>query len=163
MEIVIRKALDEDINVFIEFSVKLSKFNRSNHSIEYKYDDYGLVLNSIRIEAEKAFINRDENTLILIALIDRKPIGYALGKIYEAEKTAANGTGKIGLLDELYVDEVARVSGIGKKLIDEVIRWLRGKGISRIRLQAYSWNKNAKRLYEKYGFKEYAAAYEKHI
>ena len=163
MEIAIRKAVDEDVNIFVEFSVKLSRFNRRNHSIECKYDDYELVLDSIRIEAEKAFKNRNEDTLILIAEIDGKPIGYVLGKIYEEDKTAANGTGKIGLLDELYVDDIARVSGIGKKLIDEVIRWMRKKEISRVRLHAYSWNNNAKRLYEKYGFKEYAASYEKLI
>ncbi|KJR44345.1 hypothetical protein UF75_5274 [Desulfosporosinus sp. I2] len=99
----------------------------------------------------------------MIAEIDGIPLGYALGKIVEQEETADNGTGKMGLFDELFVDVSARGFGIGRKLIDNVTHWMEEKGISRIKLHAYSWNNNAKRLYEKYGFKEYAVSYEKFI
>ncbi|WP_082075335.1 GNAT family N-acetyltransferase [Desulfosporosinus sp. I2] len=131
--------------------------------MECKYDDYELVLSSIRERAETTFKTRNEDTLILIAEIDGIPLGYALGKIVEQEETADNGTGKMGLFDELFVDVSARGFGIGRKLIDNVTHWMEEKGISRIKLHAYSWNNNAKRLYEKYGFKEYAVSYEKFI
>lgn len=163
MEIGVRNATDDDINIFIDFSVNLSRFNRSKHKMECKYDDYELVLKSIRNNAEGIFKNRNKDTLIIIAEIDREPVGYALGKIFEEEKTVDNGTGKIGLFDELYVDDRARGFGIGKKLIKEVIYWMKEKGIHRIKLHVYSWNNNAKTLYEKYGFKEYAVSYEKFI
>ena len=163
MEIGIRMALDEDVDTFVEFAVKLSIFNRNNHSIECKYDDYELVLSSIRERAKATFKNRNEDTLILIAEIDRIPIGYALGKIFEQEGTTDNGTGKMGLFDELFVDVSTRGFGIGRKLIDAVTHWMKEKGINRIKLHAYSWNNNAKRLYEKYGFMEYAVSYEKFI
>lgn len=156
-------ALDEDVDTFVEFSLKLSIFNRNNHNIECKYDDYELVLSSIRKSAEATFKNRNEDTLILIAEINGIPVGYAFGKIFEQEETTDNGTGKMGLFDELFVDVSTRGFGIGRKLIEEVTHWMKEKGINRIKLHAYSWNNNAKRLYEKYGFKEYAVSYEKYI
>ena len=35
--------------------------------------------------------------------------------------------------------------------------------ISRVKLHAYSWNDNAKKLYERNGFREYAISYETFI
>ena len=161
MRICIRKATADDLNIFVNFTIELSKFNRSKHSIECKYDDYELVLNSIREKAKKTFNSNSKDVLILIAEIEDTPVGYALGRVFEEEKTADNGTGKMGLLDELYVDDKARGLGIGKKLMDKVTEWMREKGISRVKLHTYSWNNSAKKLYEKCGFSQYALSYEK--
>jgi len=48
-------------------------------------------------------------------------IGYALGKIYEENLGADNGTGQIGLFDELYLNSEARGHGVGQKLLDEAM------------------------------------------
>ena len=40
---------------------------------------------------------------------------------------------------------------------------VRQKHPNRINLHAYSWNNNAKRLYERNGFNEYAVSYETFI
>lgn len=163
MNIKIRRATDSDKNIFIDFTVKLSKFNRSNHSEECKYDDYESVLNSIRRKAEETFSNRNQNTLILIAELENKPVGYALGRIFQQDETSDNGTGLMGLLDELFVDDIARGFGLGQKLIDEIMEWMKKRGVNRVKLHAYSWNKHALKIYEKNGFKEYAVSYEKFI
>ena len=159
----IRRASASDKNIFIDFAIELSKFNRVNHRKECKYDNYDFVVDAIRRKAEKIFVNRDDNTLILIAEIDNKPVGYARGRIYKEDITADNGTGKIGFIDELYLKDAARGFGLGKKLLNQTITWMKDKGINRIKLHAYSWNDNAKRLYKKNGFKEYAVSYEKFI
>jgi GNAT superfamily N-acetyltransferase len=163
MNIKLREAVEKDKNVFVEFTVKLSKFNRGNHSDECKYDDYESVLISIKNRAEEIFNNTSEDTLILIAELEGSPVGYALGKIFQQDETADNGTGFMGLFDELFIDNTARGYGIGQKLIDEMMKWMKDKGVNRVKLQAYSWNNNAKRIYEQNGFKEYAVSYEKFI
>ncbi len=159
----IRKAEDKDIESYIEMVTKLSKFNRINHPEECKYDEYEKILDSIRRRANETFINRGKDIHILIVECDSKQVGYALAKIYNEDSGADNGTGRMGLFDELYLDEDARGFGIGQKLLDEVINWFKSKGISRIKLHAYSWNENAKKLYNKNGFLEYAISYEKFI
>ncbi len=163
MKTAIRKALDNDLNTFLQFVEKLTVFNRENHNIECKHDDYSIVQKSIRKKAEATFRSRNKNSVVFIAEINHKPVGYALGRIYEEDKNADNGTGKVGLFDELFIEETGRGFGIGQKLIDEVMNWMKEKRIDRVKLHAYSWNNNAKILYEKNGFKEYAVSYERFI
>ncbi|MTI71589.1 MAG: GNAT family N-acetyltransferase [Firmicutes bacterium] len=163
METKIRQADESDKKVFIDYSIKLSKFNRVNHNNDSKYDDYSLVIKAIKKKAEETFKYRNENTLILIAEIENKPVGYALGRIYKEDETADNGTGEMGLLDELFIEDRARGAGLGQKLLNEAIKWMKEKGIKRIKLHAYSWNDNAIKLYERNGFKEYVVSYETFI
>lgn len=159
----IRQATDRDKELFIDFTVKLSKFNRNNHNNECKYDNYEIVIDSIKRKAEETFVNRNEDTYILIAELEGNPVGYALGRIFEANTISDNGTGRMGLIDELFLDNSARGLGLGQKFIDQIINWMKEKKINRVKLHAYSWNCNAKRLYEKNGFTEYAVSYETFI
>lgn len=124
---------------------------------------YSLVVKAVRKKAEKTFINRDEGTLILIAELENKPVGYALARIYQENEAAENGTGIMGLFDELYIDDMARGAGPGQNLLDETMKWMKEQGINRVKLHANSWNDNAKRLYERNGFKEYVVSYEAFI
>jgi GNAT superfamily N-acetyltransferase len=163
MKAKIRQAMDSDQEVFVEFAVKLSQFNRSNHSGDCKYDDYESVINAIRTNAQETFTKRNEDTLILIAEIAGKPAGYSLGRIFEQTAAADNGTGRMGLFDELFLDDSARGLGLGQTLIEETMNWMREKGINRVKLHAYSWNDHAKKLYERNGFQEYAVSYEKFL
>lgn len=163
MQVKIRQAVDNDKNTFINFVMRLSEFNRSNHDNVCKYDDYQAVLNALKKKAEETFNNRNEDILILIAELENKPVGYALGRIFEQDDIADNGTGLMGLFDELFVDDTARGFGVGQKLLDEIMMWMKEKEINRVKLHAYSWNNNAKKIYERNGFKEYVVSYEKFI
>ena len=163
MEAVIRHAIDSDKNVIIDYAVKLSIFNRYNHNKECKYDNFEFVIKSIQRCTEEKFNKRDENTSFFIAELEGKPVGYVLGRILQENEISDNGTGRIGLLDELFVNATSRGLGLGQKLLAEIIRWMKTKNINRIKLHAYSWNNNAKRLYERNGFTEYAVSYETFI
>jgi len=162
-DINIRQASEADKKLFIDFAVKLSNYNRQNHSDQCKYDDYDAVIAAIKKHAGETFDNKNEDTLIFIAELDGIPTGYALGRIFEESATADNGTGRMGLIDELFLDETARGLGLGKKLLTEIIHHMKELGITRIKLHAYSWNQNAVKLYENMGFKEYAVSYEQFI
>lgn len=159
----IRKARHDDRETYIGFAVKLSEFNRKHHPEASKQDDHEAVLACIRQRAAETFEAPCEDTLILIAEEGGSPLGYALGRIYEEDPCADNGTGRTGLFDELYVDASARGCGLGQKLLDETMAWFVSKGIRRIKLHAYSWNVTAREIYKRNGFEEYAVSYEKYI
>lgn len=163
MKTEVSPATDGDKETFVAFAVKLSQFNRENHEAKSKYDDYGAVLLAIKDHAEKTFVNRSENDFILIARVGDVPVGYVLGRIYDEDPKADNGTGRVGLLDELYLEDSARGLGLGRRLIEETMDWMKENGITRVKLHAYTWNKKAVRLYEHYGFQEYAVSYEAYI
>jgi GNAT superfamily N-acetyltransferase len=163
MNIKIRQAKVDDKSTYVDLAVKLSKFNRENHDEKCKYDDFEQVIRAIRNNAEQTFDNMNGSILILIAELEDKPVGYALGRIFQQDEAADNGTGLMGLLDELFIENEARGFGLGSRLIDEVISWMKVKGVTRVKLHSYSWNNNARKLYEQKGFCEYVVSYEKFL
>ena len=163
MKVKIRQAVDDDEDTFVDFAVRLSKFNRNNHDSKCNYSNYEFITDSVKRKAQETFSNRNKDILILIAELEGTPIAYALGRIFEEDETADNGTGRMGLFDELFIDDTARGLGLGQKLLDETINWMKENRINIIKLHAYSWDNNAKKLYERNGFKEYAVSYETFI
>lgn len=97
----IRTIAESDKQIFLELTEKLAVYNRNRHSESCRNDDFNTVLDAIKKQAEKTFTTRDESIIILIAELEQKPVGYALGKIIQQEVTADNGTGAVGLFDEL--------------------------------------------------------------
>ena len=59
---------------------------------------------------------------------------------------------KIFVLYDLYVDESARSTGIGKRLMDKATEFSKNEGASRIDLLTAFDNKRAQHLYEKLGY-----------
>ncbi len=55
-------------------------------------------------------------------------------------------------LTSLWVDPRIRGSGVGSALIDAVVAWARGQGLSQIRLWVTELNQVAQALYERHGF-----------
>ncbi|MHC1734092.1 MAG: N-acetyltransferase family protein [Erysipelotrichaceae bacterium] len=163
MAVIIRKAVDADLEVFISFTVALSMFNRAHHADECKYDDERTVYDAIAKSSKAFFEARDESSLILIAESETIQVGYAMGKILIQDPRADNGTGRYGLIDDLFVMEEARGMGLGKKLMEELHTWFTQNDIHRVKLHAYAWNQDAIKLYERNGFTPYVISLEKFI
>lgn len=160
---IIRKIEKRDESSFLKLVEDLSRFNREHHDEKSKRDDYDIVIAAIRKRAIKRLEFHNNTLNILVVEMNGELIGYAIGEIYEEELTSDNGTGKIGLFDELYLNEKARGHGLGQRLLDKMIEWFRQNDIDRVKLHAYSWNEHAKEIYRKNGFSEYAVSYEKFI
>jgi GNAT superfamily N-acetyltransferase len=75
----------------------------------------------------------------------------------------SNGTGRYGLVDDLFLTEESRGLGLGKKLMEELHIWFRQNDIHRVKLHAYAWNQDAIKLYERNGFTPYVISLEKFI
>lgn len=103
---IIRLAVESDKKEYLRMVEKLSCFNRENHAKECIVDDYKIVLRAIKEKAEDRFESNDENVQIFVWENDSQIVGYAVGEIYHENMINDNGTGDIGLFDELYLDEV---------------------------------------------------------
>jgi len=159
----IREAREEDRERFVFLCLELAKFNRNNHDMRCAFDDFQEVLSLKDDEARKTFNLRGGDPKIFVAEREGKIMGYALGRIVEAEPNADNGRCRMGLLDELMVDSAARGEGMGKALMDAMILFFQSLGLRRIRIHAYAWNSRARSLYEESGFQQYALSYEKFL
>lgn len=67
--------------------------------------------------------------------------------------------GRFGLLDELYIAEEWRGRGLGSAALEFAAAWCRGRGIGALRLEVWTRNAGAIRLYERAGF----ALEERHL
>ncbi|MDD4608440.1 MAG: GNAT family N-acetyltransferase [Bacilli bacterium] len=56
-------------------------------------------------------------------------------------------------IDALYVEESFRGKGIGTKLIEWALNYINDNNIQSITINVMTENQNAKKLYQKYGFK----------
>jgi GNAT superfamily N-acetyltransferase len=80
-----------------------------------------------------------------VAELDGEVVGMAL--FYTGYST---WKGKLVYLDDLIVKESHRNKGIGKMLMDEVIRFAAKENARMLKWQVLRWNKNAIRFYKRY-------------
>lgn len=99
-------------------------------------------------------ILRSPNGCFVIAEANGLPVGCAYVRI---EKVFGDWCvyKKRGYLGQLFVDRKYRRKGIGKKILDYRIKWLKSRRIKFIVLRAYVKNKKAIKLFRKRGFKDY--------
>ena len=95
-----------------------------------------------RLTGWKKELNSPKNYWI-VAEIDKKIIGFANVEI---------GKDKEGRLTFLYIRKNFRKKGIGRKLTEERIKWLKSKNIKRVESSAYLKNKPSINNLKKIGF-----------
>lgn len=102
---------------------------------------------------------KSENQKLIAGLIDNKIIGFCSLTI----KNNLWQAGNLGHIDELIVDNNLRGQGIGKKLIDEIVRIAKENKCIRIELDSALHREEAHLFYESIGFEKRAYLFSKEI
>ena len=84
----------------------------------------------------------------LVAEVDGEVVGYIT--------TRLNPRSKIGWIPNLAVDPTYHKMGIGRKLIDEALRYFRDNGMEFVRIETLEQNEVCLRFYPNLGFDEVA-------
>jgi GNAT superfamily N-acetyltransferase len=87
------------------------------------------------------------SSITVVAVDDGRWIGMAMGAPHR------DHPGEAGLF-AMWVDPVARGSGLAGRLVEEVVRWARSGGFPVLRLRVTGNNDAAVRLYERVGFSD---------
>ena len=66
---------------------------------------------------------------------------------------------KSGWINEIFVTEAFRRNGIGSKLMEKGIEWLKQKGAKKVELTAYKTNQEALSFYKKHHFEKQPAKF----
>lgn len=102
------------------------------------------------------FISQGE--IVLIGFIDNKPCGLAF-----ANPDNDEGLEVCGSIYSMYTLEESWGMGLGKALMDNVIRELREAGCRKVLLWVYEENPRARKFYEKCGFSYDGKSKESHF
>lgn len=143
----------------------LKDIQNLNHLLCIKENkEFDLTINkdfSIQKAGEEYFTKRIQNDCALIAVVEDKVVGYLIGAI--AETPQYRTVSKLAELENMFVLEEYRNFSIGKKLVDEFIRWCKMQKASRIFVIATAQNISAVKFYSREGFENSSVVLEKEI
>ncbi len=101
-------------------------------------------------EFEQKLMN--ENEPVLVAVDDNdNVVGYMFGQVEERKGHPVMNDIRMLYIDDLCVDENVRGGGIGKKLMDAACSLAKELDCTKIYLNVWEFNENARSFYEKYG------------
>ena len=151
MEVKIEEAKKEKINSILSLMTKLSDYHKK---IDPKYYKSG----KEREESDKKrliehFSKKRKNQKILVAKVKNKIVGFLIGGVEKSPPYCKEN--KIGVIHRAYIKENFRRKGIGKLLVEELLKWFRKRKIKFVEVEVDSRNKIGIEAYKKYGFFEF--------
>ncbi len=149
MNIKIREGVISDYEGLCEVYVELDEQHRIKHpEIFIKPDDYARA---------KEYISEsisDINKALFVADVDSKVIAFAECYIQKSSNFPVMKEREWIQLDGIAVKAGYQNHQIGSLLLEKVVEWAKIKGINRIELKVYSFNKSADKFYSRKGFKD---------
>ena len=94
---------------------------------------------------------RDSQAVVFVAERDARIIGYVFAAIEPLSWKDLRD--ECGFIHDLLVTDAARRSGVGEALLNAAIEWLRDQHMPRVVLGTAAQNDNARRLFERRGFR----------
>jgi len=100
-------------------------------------------------------IHHHDPLLVKVALIGEEVVGYCISvkKLHSYDGVVMDVTWKSAYIWDLFVLKKNRNMGIGTALINDAVAYLKSIGVDKVGLLVNYWNENAKKLFEKLGFK----------
>lgn len=84
-------------------------------------------------------------------------VGYVIGS---SENKFSYRTIKTGELNDMCVAPEARRSGVGRKLVEALKAWMKGRGTDRVYVSVFTKNSRALAFYKAMGFREWEMGLE---
>ncbi len=142
MEIEIRKALESEIDVLLDFEQGIVEaerpFDDSLKEGEIHYYDLIELIRSDKAE-------------VLVAVVNGEAVGSGYAKILTAKPYKKFS--EYAYLGYMYVKPEFRGLGVNQKILQSLVNWAKEQGLTEVRLDVYDENMIAKKSYTKAGFK----------
>lgn len=148
MNICYKRASLEDIDNLLELFKEEYEIHMVSNPDIFKNiteDDYRSLLKELL---------EDKNNYVFKIIYDKKLVGYLTYDISEYKNHKTIRDSKVLNLRELIIDKNFRHRGIGTDALKHLIEYAKENKFNRIELGVWSFNKDAKKLYTKLGFKE---------
>ena len=144
----IRKANVDDLRridkIYVEGSIDEGKYQFPNISLKEMKEDLDKHKTSRRQGFRRCM--KSKKHYWIVAEEKGKIIGF--GQVWIKNKDT-------GITESVYVDRKYRKRGVGKDIMKEMIKWLKGKKLKYIESSAYIKNKPSVKLHENLGFKPF--------
>ncbi|MCD2422369.1 GNAT family N-acetyltransferase [Niabella pedocola] len=141
-DLFIRAATATDMETLLEFEQKIIEAERPfDDSLKAGIIHYYDLLELIRSPA----------ATVLLAVTGNEIIGSGYAKIVPAKPYQQYQ--EYAYLGFMYVKPAFRGMGVNQRIIQKLLEWAKGQGLTEARLDVYEENEAAKRSYQKIGFR----------
>jgi GNAT superfamily N-acetyltransferase len=89
----------------------------------------------------------DDGTRVVVGTIDGVPVGYASVRL----ETLNDGS-RLGVVDDIFVEEEARAVGVGEAMMGDLISWCEAQGCFGMDAMALPGHRLTKNFFEESGF-----------
>jgi len=148
MAVVIRKAERRDLE-------SLGRLGAMLIGTHYAFDAKRFLAPGKSAESDYAsFLGRaleSSDDCIFVAERDRNIVGYVYAALEPMSWKELRGPA--GFIHDIAVAEEARRAGVGTKLIQAAVEWLRAHGAPRVMLSTAALNNDARALFQRLGFR----------
>ncbi|OGM31142.1 hypothetical protein A2803_01555 [Candidatus Woesebacteria bacterium RIFCSPHIGHO2_01_FULL_44_21] len=142
MKVKVRRANESELHIIQELNHELFESDGKrdkylNHNWPYE-------------DGEKYFVKRisKPDCICLVAEVDNQVVGYLAGALMETDNWRPV---KRTELENMFVKEKFRGKGVGKKLVEEFLKWSEGKKVKKVMVSAYTTNEKAIKFYKREG------------
>lgn len=146
--VAIRPATQRDVEAIGDLWVELMNFHATLDA-RFSVPRNGRA-NYIR-QTQKAL--RDENFQVLVAVEGRQVIGYVMGYIGQNPPILARP--RFGFIADLCVTHSRRRRGVGERLVREICRWFRLRGLDNVQMNVAHNNPLSQAFWRKMGGTDY--------
>lgn len=140
----IRHASEADLQQIVDLSEKLGRDESAMDSmvspLPSEFQNPNWILKNIK----------GENTVVFVAEVDGKIVGYSLGWVSQPWSYKA----KRGYICDCFVEKSHRRRGLGKALVEAMLEWFKNKGVECVEADVYSSNTPSLALFKGLSFKE---------
>ena len=143
----VREAVPADVERLIELWIELMDFHRDRDPFFARspdaYDRFAEFITS-KMDADDA--------VVLVAEEDRSLLGFSMAMVRDYPPVFE--TTRHGFIQDVIVTEQTRRRGIGTRLYEETMEWIRARGVSRVELEVASTNPISQAFWYAMGFRD---------
>jgi aminoglycoside 6'-N-acetyltransferase I len=100
----------------------------------------------------------DRSAIVLVAEVDDRLVGYITGRVRVESRRVLP---RRGIVEDWYVDDPFRGSGVGRALIAELEQRFSGRGCEVVESATWASNEGARKAHEALGFREIRVMFRK--
>jgi GNAT superfamily N-acetyltransferase len=89
---------------------------------------------------------RADDHEVVVGTLDGTTIGYGIARV-----EVLDDGGRLGIIDDVYVDPGGRAVGVGEKLMDHLLAWCRAQGCFGVDSLALPGDRSTKNFFESFG------------
>ena len=157
MEVMVRKATNDDYSALCELFDEIDALHRDNLPRIFREPS------GAAREQEYLGLLANENTAFFVATVDEKLVGFLQAVVRDAPAMPVFVPRRYVIVDSVAVRSGYKHHGIGSILMEEAQEWALANGATSIELNVYEFNESAIAFYEKLGYRTFSRKMSKEL